>query len=153
MRTADICSDCQDLLIERQFPDDVLRQILDILEKLRAHHQWVTYSAEITERLQKEQDNKQTAKGIGILKSYLRFNQGTYQSYKLLSLLYVDVGKLDRAHIHNAEALILQGRLEDGIARYERAKSITSSQDLFDILSVKTENLQQKIDLYKDLSN
>ncbi len=98
-------------------------------------------------------DNKQTAKGIGILKSYLRFNQGTYQSYKLLSLLYVDVGKLDRAHIHNAEALILQGRLEDGIARYERAKSITSSQDLFDILSVKIENLQQKIDLYKDLSN
>ncbi len=63
------------------------------------------------------------------------------------------MGKLDRAHIHNAEALILQGRLEDGIARYERAKSITSSQDLFDILSVKIENLQQKIDLYKDLSN
>jgi beta-barrel assembly-enhancing protease len=96
-------------------------------------------------------DNNQTSKGAHLLKRYLKRNKGTYLSHKLLSSLYVDMGHLDRAHIHNAKALIHQGRLELAISRYERAKATTSSQDLFDVINVEIERLERRIDLYKQL--
>jgi len=96
-------------------------------------------------------DNKQIQQGIRLLRPYLKQHSGIYQSHKLLSLLYVENAQLDRAHIHNAEALVLQGRLEKGISRYERAKATTRSQDLFDVINVKIERLENLIDLYKKL--
>lgn len=96
-------------------------------------------------------DNQQTQKGISLLKRYLKKNQGTYLSHKLLSSLYVDLGYLDRVHIHNAKALIQQGKLNLAITRYERAKAITNSQDLFDVIDVEIERLEKRIDLYKEL--
>jgi predicted Zn-dependent protease len=96
-------------------------------------------------------ENKQTQQGIHLLRRYLKKNSGTYQSHKLLSSLYVVVGSLDRAHIHNAKALVLQGKLEQAIERYERAKTTTRSQDLFDIIGVEIERLEKRIDLYKEL--
>jgi len=63
----------------------------------------------------------------------------------------MEVGSLDRAHIHNAKALVLQGKLEQAIERYERAKTTTRSQDLFDIIGVEIERLEKRIDLYKEL--
>ncbi|HIF47396.1 M48 family metalloprotease [Candidatus Thioglobus sp.] len=96
-------------------------------------------------------DNKQIQQGIRLLKPYLKQHSGIYQSHKLLSLLYVENAQLDRAHIHNAEALVLQGRFEKGISRYERAKTTTRSQDLFDVINVKIERLENLIDLYKEL--
>ena len=97
-------------------------------------------------------ENNKTQKGIQILRSYLKKNSGTYQSHKLLSSLYVDTGSLDRAHIHNAKALVVQGKLEKAIDRYERAKSTTRSQDLFDVINVEIERLEKRIDLYKELT-
>jgi len=58
---------------------------------------------------------------------------------------------LDRAHIQNAKALVAQGKLEQAIDRYERAKTTTRSQDLFDIINVEIERLEKRIDLYKEL--
>lgn len=97
-------------------------------------------------------DNQQTQQGILLLRRHLKQNSGTYLSHKLLSSLYVDVGSLDRAHIHNAKALVTQGKLEQAIERYERAKTTTRSQDLFDIISVEIERLEKRINLYKELS-
>ena len=94
-------------------------------------------------------DNNQTSKGVNLLKRYLKRNKGTYLSHKLLSSLYVDAGLVDRAHIHNAKALIHQGKLDLAISRYERAKATTSSQDLFDVINVEIERLERRIDLYK----
>ena len=96
-------------------------------------------------------ENRQTQQGIQLLRRYLKQNSGTYQSHKLLSSLYVDTGSLDRAHIHNAKALASQGKLDQAIDRYERAKSTTHSQDLFDVINVEIERLEQRIDLYKEL--
>ena len=96
-------------------------------------------------------ENRQTQKGIQLLRRYLKQNSGTYQSHKLLSSLYVDTGSLDRAHIHNAKALVTQGKLDQAIDRYERAKSTTRSQDLFDVINVEIERLEKRIDLYKEL--
>ncbi len=96
-------------------------------------------------------DNQQTQLGIDLLKTYLKQHSGTYQSYKLLSLLYVENSQLDRAHIYNAEALVSQGRLRQGIGRYERAKTTTRSQDLIDVIDVKIERLEKLIDLYEGL--
>ncbi len=96
-------------------------------------------------------ENRQTQKGIQLLRRYLKQNSGTYQSHKLLSSLYVDTGSLDRAHIHNAKALAIQGKLDQAIDRYERAKSTTRSQDLFDVINVEIERLEKRIDLYKEL--
>ena len=96
-------------------------------------------------------DNKQIQQGIRLLRPYLKQHTGIYQSHKLLSLLYVENAQLDRAHIHNAEALVLQGRFEKGISRYERAKTTTRSQDLYDVINVKIERLENLIDLYKEL--
>jgi len=96
-------------------------------------------------------ENRQTQKGIQLLRRYLKQNSGTYQSHKLLSSLYVDTGSLDRAHIHNAKALAIQGKLDQAIDRYERAKSTTHSQDLFDVINVEIERLEKRIDLYKEL--
>jgi predicted Zn-dependent protease len=96
-------------------------------------------------------DNNKITKGIGILKRYLKLNVGTYDSHKLLSSLYVSTGKLDYVHIHNAKALVLQGKLSEGVVRYQRAKSVTQSRDLFDVLTVRIKRLEQLIDLYQNL--
>ena len=113
--------------------------------KVLDHESGVYYAA------QAYLDNQQTQKGVLLLRRYLKQNSGTYQSHKLLSSLYVDTGSLDRAHIHNAKALTIQGKLEQAIDRYERAKTTTRSQDLFDIISVEIERLEKRIDLYKEL--
>ena len=96
-------------------------------------------------------DNDQAKKGVSLLKYYLKRNEGTYLSHKLLSSLYVETGSLDRAHIHNAKALIRQGKLDLAITRYERAKATTRSQDLFDVVDVEIERLEKRLDLYKEL--
>jgi len=96
-------------------------------------------------------DNQQPRSGVAILKPFLRVNKGSYQSYQLLSSLFVKLGIFDRAHIQSAKALIVQGKLDKAIGHYTRAKTVTNSQDLYDILSVKIDNLQQILDLYKDL--
>jgi predicted Zn-dependent protease len=96
-------------------------------------------------------DNKQTQKGINLLRRYLKRNEGDYLLHKLLARLYVDVGSLDRSHIHNAEALVSQGKLNSAVAHYQRAKAITQSQDLFDVIEVKIERLEKRINLYEKL--
>ncbi len=96
-------------------------------------------------------DNQKIQKAVAILKPFLRKNSACYQSYQLLSSLFVRQGLFDRAHIESAKALIVRGDLDQAIKHYERAKSITSSQDLHDILNVKIRDLQQILDLYKNL--
>jgi len=88
---------------------------------------------------------------VATLKPFLRVNEGSYESYQLLSSLFVKQGAFDRSHIQSAKALIVRGDLDKAIGHYERAKSVTHSQDLYDILSVRISNLQQTLDLYKDL--
>lgn len=95
-------------------------------------------------------DNGQTAKGAQLLKRYLRVNSGVYQAHQFLSLLFANLSKSDRVHIHGAQALVAQGRLQEGIDRYQRAKSVTHSQDVRDVLDVKIGKLQTLVDLYKD---
>ena len=96
-------------------------------------------------------DNQQPRLGVATLKPFLRVNKGSYQSYQLLSSLFVELGNFDRSHIQSAKALIVQGKLDKAIGHYERAKAVTHSQDLFDVLSVRIDSLQQTLDLYKDL--
>ncbi|MCS5588869.1 MAG: M48 family metalloprotease [Candidatus Thioglobus sp.] len=96
-------------------------------------------------------DNQQPYLGVATLKPFLRANKGNYQSYQLLSSLFIKLGSFDRSHIQSAKALIVQGELDKAIGHYERAKSVTHSQDLFDVLSVRIDDLQQILDLYKDL--
>jgi predicted Zn-dependent protease len=96
-------------------------------------------------------DNNQTQKGINLLRRYLKRNDGDYLLHKLLARLYVDVGSLDRSHIHNAEALVRQGKLNSAVAHYQRAKAITQSQDLFDVIGVKIEHLEKRINIYEKL--
>ncbi|SFV86374.1 Exported zinc metalloprotease YfgC precursor [hydrothermal vent metagenome] len=93
-------------------------------------------------------DNHQYHLGIAILKPFLRVNQGSFESYKLLALLYIKQGNEGRSHIQSAKALIVQGKLKEAIGHYQRAKTLVSSQDLYDIINVKINDLQQKIDLY-----
>ncbi|MBT4123413.1 MAG: M48 family metalloprotease, partial [Candidatus Ruthia sp.] len=95
-------------------------------------------------------DNQQPRLGVATLKPFLRVNKGSYQSYQLLSSLFVELGNFDRSHIQSAKALIVQGKLDKAIGHYERAKAVTHSQDLFDVLSVRIDSLQQTLDLYKD---
>jgi len=96
-------------------------------------------------------DNQQPRLGIATLKPFLRVNEGSYQSYRLLSSLFVKLGSFDRSHIQSAKALIVQGKLDKAIGHYERAKAVTHSQDLHDVIAVRIDNLQQTLDLYKDL--
>ncbi len=96
-------------------------------------------------------DNQQPRLGIATLKPFLRVNEGSYQSYRLLSSLFVKLGSFDRSHIQRAKALIVQGKLDKAIGHYERAKAVTHSQDLHDVIAVRIDNLQQTLDLYKDL--
>jgi len=96
-------------------------------------------------------DNQQPRLGVTTLKPFLRVNKGSYQSYRLLSSLFVKLGAFDRSHIQSAKALIVRGDLDKAIGHYQRAKSVTNSQDLYDVLNVKIDNLQQTLDLYKDL--
>jgi len=96
-------------------------------------------------------DNQQPRLGVTTLKPFLRVNEGSYQSYQLLSSLFVKLGGFDRSHIQSAKALIVQGKLEKAIGHYERAKAVTHSQDLHDVIAVRIDNLQQTLDLYKDL--
>lgn len=98
-------------------------------------------------------ESGQTSQGIKLLRRYLKNNTATasHQSYKLLSFLYVADTQLDRAHIYNAKALVLQGKLDQAISRYERAKATTRSQDIFDVVVVEIERLEKQIDLYKAL--
>ena len=93
-------------------------------------------------------DNQQVHLGISTLKPFLRTNQGSYESYKLLALLYLEQGDFGRSHIQSAKALIVQGKLDQAIGHYERAKTLVNSQDLYDIVNAKISTLQQIIDLY-----
>jgi len=95
-------------------------------------------------------DNQQYRSGIAILKPFLRTNQGNYESYKLLALLYIRQGDEGRSHIQSAKALVVQGRFNKAIGHYERAKTLVGSQDLYDVVNVKIKGLQEVIDLYKD---
>lgn len=92
-------------------------------------------------------DNQQARLGISILKPFLRFNQGNYASYKLLASLYVAQGDFGRSHIQSAKALITQGKLKQAIGHYERAKTLINSQDLYDIVNTKIDDLQKTINL------
>ncbi len=96
-------------------------------------------------------DNQQPRLGVSTLKPFLRVNKGSYQSHQLLSSLFVELGNFDRSHIQSAKALIVQGKLDKAIGHYERAKAVTHSQDLHDVISVRIDNLQQILDLYKNL--
>ena len=96
-------------------------------------------------------DNRQLDLAIATLKPFLRVNQGGYASYQLLASLFVKQGAFDRAHIYSAQSLIVRGDLGKAIGHYKRAKSLTHSQDLFDVLSVKIQDLQQTLDLYGNL--
>ncbi len=96
-------------------------------------------------------DNQQTRLAVATLKPFLRVNKGSYESYQLLSSLFVKQGDFDRSHIQSAKALIVRGNLDKAIGHYQRAKSVTHSQDLYDVLNVRINNLQQTLDLYKDL--
>ncbi|KAA0439906.1 MAG: M48 family metalloprotease [Candidatus Thioglobus sp.] len=94
-------------------------------------------------------DNRKFALGIATLKPFLRNNQGSYESYKLLANLYLKQGYEGRFHIQSAKALITQGKLEKAIGHYQRAKKIVSSQDLYDVITVRIDDLQQTLDLYE----
>ncbi len=94
-------------------------------------------------------DNQQLGLGISILKPFLRENQGNYESYKLLALLYLKQGDFGRSHIQSAKALTVQGKLNQAIGHYERAKTLVDSQDLYDIVNAKIDTLKQIINLYK----
>ncbi len=96
-------------------------------------------------------DDQQPRLGVSTLKPFLRVNKGSYQSHQLLSSLFVELGNFDRSHIQSAKALIVQGKLDKAIGHYERAKALTHSQDLFDVIRVRIDNLQQTLDLYKEL--
>jgi predicted Zn-dependent protease len=95
-------------------------------------------------------DNRQPSMGISTLKPFLRLNQGSYASYQLLALLYIKQGDFGRSHIQSAKALVAQGKFDKAIGHYQRAKTLVSSQDLYDIINVKIRDLQQTIDLYED---
>ena len=96
-------------------------------------------------------ENEMPRQGIQVLKAFLRTHQGSYQTNRLMSDLYVATGTFERSHIYSARALVVQGELEAAIDQYQRAKTLTNSQDLFDVLTVKIEQLQQKLDLYESL--
>ncbi|WXT99509.1 MAG: Beta-barrel assembly-enhancing protease [Catillopecten margaritatus gill symbiont] len=95
-------------------------------------------------------DNRQFRLGIATLKPFLRVNQGSYESYKLLALLYLRQGNEGRSHIQSAKALVVQGKLDKAIGHYERAKTMVRTQDLYDVINVKIKDLQQTLDLYKN---
>lgn len=95
-------------------------------------------------------DNRQFRLGITTLKPFLRTNQGGYESYKLLALLYLRQGDEGRSHIQSAKALVVQGKLDEALGQYERAKMLVSSQDLYDVINAKINDLQQTIDLYEN---
>lgn len=96
-------------------------------------------------------DNQQTAKAAKILRRYLRQNFGIHQTYKFLSELYSRLGEFDRTHLYAAQALVLQGKLQAGLKRYQHAKTRTHSQDMLDVLNAKIEKLQALVDLYKSI--
>ncbi len=92
-------------------------------------------------------DNQQVRLAVLTLKPFLRTNQGSYESYKLLALLYSKQGDFGRSHIQSAKALIAQGKLEQAIGHYERAKMLVNSQDLYNVISAKVNDLQEIINL------
>lgn len=95
-------------------------------------------------------DNQQFRLGIATLKPFLRTNQGNYEFYKLLALLYIKQGDEGRSHIQSAKALVVQGKFDKAIGQYQRAKMLVNSQDLYDVINVKINDLQQTLDLYKN---
>jgi len=88
--------------------------------------------------------------GIAVLKPFLRTHQGNYESYELLALLYLKQGNIGRSHIQSAKALVTQGRLNKAIKHYQRARALTNSQDLYDIINANISRLQQTLDLYEN---
>ena len=88
-------------------------------------------------------DNNKPFKAISLLKSYLKTNN-TYKFNKLLSSIYLTIGKIDRAHFYNAKSLALQGRLNNAIIVYKKAKLTTNSKDLFDIITFEINRLQNQ---------
>ena len=96
-------------------------------------------------------EHQQFQLGISMLKPFLRVNPGSYQSYKLLADLYVKQGKFDRSHMQSAQVLLVKGKLDEAIGHYQRARAITHSQDLHDVIASKISALEQTLDLYKNL--
>ncbi|SMN10834.1 FIG01199357: hypothetical protein [uncultured Candidatus Thioglobus sp.] len=94
-------------------------------------------------------DNKQLQLAASTLKPFLRVNQGRYASYQLLSMIYLRQGNFGRAHIQSAKGLILQGKLKQAIGHYQRAKTLTNSQDLYDVINVKINALKRTVKLYR----
>lgn len=92
-------------------------------------------------------DNQQINIGARTLKYFLRSNQGSYESYKLLALIYVKQGDFSRSHIQTAKSLIAQGKLKQAIEHYNLAKTLAYSQDLYDVIDSKINNLQQILEL------
>ncbi|CAB5503714.1 M48 family metalloprotease [Bathymodiolus thermophilus thioautotrophic gill symbiont] len=95
-------------------------------------------------------DNQKMRAGIAVLKPFLRTHQGNYESYELLALLYLKQGNIGRSHIQSAKALVTQGRLNKAIKHYQRARALTNSQDLYDIINANISRLQQTLDLYEN---
>lgn len=97
-------------------------------------------------------DNRKYAKGIAILKPFLRSNAGSSASFELLAALYLKQGKLARAHIQKAKSLIIKGQLKEAIGQYYRAKILTNNQDLADVIVFKIKDLEQTIEIFKNLN-
>ena len=95
--------------------------------------------------------NNQPRQGISLLKPYLRLHEGSAISHQLLASLYVKQGALDRSHMHTAKSLVLKGKLSDAIDHYQRAKTLTRSQDLFDVIDASIAKLQKTLSLYQGL--
>ncbi|MBE8189576.1 MAG: M48 family metalloprotease [Candidatus Thioglobus sp.] len=95
------------------------------------------------------ENNGKIRQAIATLKPFLRGNPGTYQSHQLLGSLFVRQGALDRAHVQSAKALIIKGNLDGASKQYQRAKALTNSQDLADVLEVKIDDLQKILDRYE----
>ena len=89
--------------------------------------------------------------GVSMLRPFLRTNQGSYESYKLLADLYVKQARFDRSHMQSAQALLVKGKLDEAIGHYQRAKAMTHSQDLHDVITSKINALEQTLDLYNNL--
>ncbi len=92
-------------------------------------------------------DNRKARLGVSVLKSFLQANQGSYESYKLLALLYLKQGDIGRSHIQKAKSLVMQGKLKQAVGHYERAKTLVNSQDLYDVINAKIDSLQEIINL------
>jgi predicted Zn-dependent protease len=95
--------------------------------------------------------NKQAKQGAKMLRRYLNHQGGLSESYALLAKIFIQTNEMDRVHFYQAKSLLLQGKLTSALAQYNRAKSLTHSEDLRDILHAKIQVLTRKIKVYESL--